>query len=41
LSLRMDVIRSEIMELRNNPLTNAARTAYNHSGTASIIDIEG
>ena len=41
LSLRMDVIRSEIMELRNNPLANAARSAFSHSGTASIIDIEG
>ena len=41
LSARMDVIRSEIMEMRNNPLANAARSAYNQSGTASIIDIEG
>jgi hypothetical protein len=41
LSARMDVLRSEIIELRNNPLTNAARSAYNQSGTASIIDIEG
>jgi hypothetical protein len=41
LSARMDIIRSEIIALRNNPLANAARTAYNQSGTASIIDIEG
>ena len=41
LSLRMDVLRSEIIELRNNPLANAARSAFSHSGTASIIDIEG
>ena len=41
LSSRMDVIRSEILELRNNPLANAARSAYNQSGTASIIDIKG
>jgi len=41
LSARMDVIRSEIIALRNNPLANAARTAFNQSGTASIIDIEG
>jgi len=41
LSSRMDDIRSEIIELRNNPLANAARNAYNHSGTASLIDIKG
>jgi len=41
LSARMDILRSEIIELRNNPLANAARTAYNHTGTASVIDIEG
>jgi len=41
LSSRMDDIRSEIIEMRNNPLINAARTAYNQSGTASLIDIEG
>jgi len=41
LSARMDVIRSEIIEMRNNPLVNAARTTFNHSGTASVIDIEG
>jgi len=41
LSLRMDVIRSEILELRNNPFANKARSAYSHTGTASVIDIEG
>jgi hypothetical protein len=41
LSLRMDVIRSEIIALRNNPLANAARSAFSHTGTASVIDIEG
>jgi predicted RND superfamily exporter protein len=41
LSARMDVLRSEIIELRNNPLANAARSAFSQSGTASIIDIEG
>jgi len=41
LSVRMDVLRSEIIELRNNPLANAARSAFSHTGTASIIDIEG
>ena len=41
LSLRMDVIRSEILELRNNPFANTARSAFSHSGTASIIDLEG
>jgi len=41
LSARMDILRSEIIELRNNPLANSARNAYNQSGTASIIDIEG
>jgi hypothetical protein len=41
LSARMDILRSEIIELRNNPLANAARSAFSHSGTASIIDIEG
>ncbi|MCL1931365.1 MAG: flagellar biosynthesis protein FlgN [Treponema sp.] len=41
LSARMDVIRSEIIEMRNNPLANAARSTYGQSGTASLIDIEG
>ena len=41
LSARMDVIRSEIIALRNNPLANAARSAFSQSGTASVIDIEG
>jgi len=41
LSARMDILRAEIIELRNNPLANAARSAFSHTGTASIIDIKG
>ena len=41
LSARMDILRSEIIALRNNPLANAARSAFSQSGTASIIDIKG
>jgi len=41
LSARMDILRAEIIELRNNPLASAARSAFSHSGTATIIDIEG
>jgi hypothetical protein len=41
LSARMDVLRSEITELRNNPLAKTARSAFNHSVTASLIDIKG
>ena len=41
LSARMDVIRSEIIELRNNPLANTARSRYQNSVIASLIDIKG
>ena len=41
LSLRMDVLRSEIIELRNNPLANTARSRYQNSVIASLIDIKG
>jgi len=41
LSLRMDVIRSEIMELRNNPLTGVSRPFYQNSVAASLVDIKG
>ena len=41
LSSRMAELRTEIKELRNNPFTSASRSLYQHSVTASLVDIEG
>jgi hypothetical protein len=41
LSTRMVEIRAEITALRNNPFAKASRSLYNHSRTASLVDIEG
>jgi len=41
LSSRMAELRSEIKELKNNPFVGATRSMYQHSVTASLVDIEG
>ena len=41
LSTRMVELRSEITELRNNPLANASRSAYKNSVSAALVDISG
>jgi len=41
LSTRMAEIRTEIAELRNNPFINNARSAYQNSMSASLVDIKG
>ena len=41
LSARMVELRSEITELRNNPLANASRSKYQNSVSASLVDISG
>jgi hypothetical protein len=41
LSTRMVEIRAEIRSLRNNPFAKASRSLYNHTRTASLVDIKG
>ena len=41
LSSRMTEIRNEIAELRNNPFANKARSAYQNSVSATLVDIKG
>jgi hypothetical protein len=41
LSNRMAKIRAEITSMRNNPFTNASRTMYQNTVTASFVDIQG
>ena len=41
LSSHMTDIRTEITNLRNNPLAQASRSRYQSSGTASLVDIKG
>ncbi|MDR0456372.1 MAG: flagellar biosynthesis protein FlgN [Treponema sp.] len=41
LSSRMAELRTEIKELKNNPFVGAARSLYQNSVTASLVDIEG
>jgi len=41
LSSRMTVIRTEIKDLKNNPLAGAARSFYQNSVAASLVDIKG
>jgi len=41
LSMRMNSIRSEMIDLKNNAFAGAARPRYYHSGVASVVDIEG
>ncbi|MCL2440195.1 MAG: flagellar export chaperone FlgN [Treponema sp.] len=41
LSKRMVELRQEIKILRNNPYATGGRSAYNNSGSASLVDIKG
>jgi hypothetical protein len=41
LSSRMAEIRAEIKSLRNNPFANQARSMYQNSVSASLVDISG
>jgi uncharacterized small protein (DUF1192 family) len=41
LSSRMAAIRAEITGLRNNPFANASRSLYQHTVTASLVDVQG